>query len=148
MNIATAISHGLDVWARIVGVVRVVTLESGVFFGFSGSNGPSGTPFNNAPFYEGDLTTNNFTLTDDTFRQLIYAKAAANITNGSIPALNAILMNILFPNRGNAYVADGLNMTMTYTFEFALQPFEMAIVQNSGVLPRSTGVQVLYSYVS
>ena len=31
-------------------------------------------------------------------------------------------------------------MTMTYTFEFALTPVEQAIVEQSGVLPRPTGV--------
>lgn len=31
-------------------------------------------------------------------------------------------------------------MTMTYTFTFALTPVELAIVLNSGVLPKPTGV--------
>jgi len=31
-------------------------------------------------------------------------------------------------------------MMMTYTFEFPLSPVELAIVQNSGVLPKPTGV--------
>jgi hypothetical protein len=31
-------------------------------------------------------------------------------------------------------------MTMAYVFTFGLTPVELAIVQNSGVLPKSTGV--------
>ena len=31
-------------------------------------------------------------------------------------------------------------MVMTYTFDFPLSPVEIAIVSQSGVLPRSTGV--------
>ena len=46
----------------------------------------------------------------------------------------------LFPNRGNAYVVDGLDMTMTFKFEFTLTSVELAIVGQSGVLPTSTGV--------
>ncbi|WP_415752057.1 DUF2612 domain-containing protein [Mesorhizobium sp. B2-1-8] len=32
-------------------------------------------------------------------------------------------------------------MTMTYSFAFQLTPVELAIVQNSGVLPKPTGVK-------
>jgi hypothetical protein len=39
-------------------------------------------------------------------------------------------------------VADGLNMSLTYTFNFALNPIEVAIIQESGVLPNPTGVIV------
>lgn len=166
------------------------------------------------PFYDGSITTENFRLGTEAYRRLIYAKAAANICDGSIPAINAILMRI-FPGRGNAYVQmrvpdsyfgfaeaasvrpnyiRGLNTlidypgphlgfaeaqpgdealnaaplyggavgtaspslsakcapfyagqpnpyaAMTYTFEFALTPVELAIVQQSGVLPTPAGV--------
>jgi hypothetical protein len=167
------------------------------------------------PFYDGAVTTENFRLGDEAYRRLIYAKAAANICDGSIPAINAILMRI-FAGRGSAYVTErvpdpyfgfaeaasvrpnyvrglntlvdypgpyigfaealpgdeGLNTAplysgaangspspslsaecapfyagqanpyaaMTYTFEFALTPVELAIVQQSGVLPTPTGV--------
>lgn len=146
-NIATAQSYGLDVWGRIVGVVRVLTVVNDVFLGFEGPIGASGDSFTVAPWYEGQSTTSNFTLTDNAFRQLIYAKAAANITNGSIQAINNILMNFLFPSRGNCYVVDNLDMTMIYRFLFHLQPFEIAIVQTSGVLPRPVGVSVTVEYL-
>ena len=139
-NIDTAQGYGLDVWGRIVGVNRVLTITNGFYFGFAQADDPAlvGT-FGKAPFFSGESVTSNFTLTDDSFRQLILAKAAANITNGSIPAINAILMN-LFPGRGNCYVVDNLDMTMTYKFLFPLAPFERAIVENSNVLPRPAGV--------
>jgi Protein of unknown function (DUF2612) len=166
-------------------------------------------------FYDGAITTQNFRLGDEAYRRLIYAKAAANICDGSIPAINGILRRI-FHGRGNAYVTErvpdsyfgfaeaasvrptylrGLNTlvdypgpyvgfaearpgddslnaaplysgtaqgsaspslsaacapfyagqanpyaAITYTFEFALTPVELAIVQQSGVLPTPTGV--------
>lgn len=143
------VSYGLDVWGRIVGISRVVTLNVGSFLGFSNNNTDeaSGVTFNFGIFYNGETLTENFTLTNQSYRLLILAKAAANITGDSIPEINQILLN-LFPNRGNCYVQDNQNMTLTYTFKFSLQPFELGIVQNSGVLPTPTGVEALYSYPS
>lgn len=167
-NINTAQGYGLDVWGRIVGVNRVLKVQVGKNFGFQEAGTISADPFNQSPFYGGSRLTDNFSLSDQSYRTLIFAKAAANITNGSIAAINRILMN-LFPNRGNAFVVDtvkiGLyfgfqesttaqpfnqapfyagqpfsSMTMQYVFEFQLTPVELAIVQNSGVLPKSVGV--------
>lgn len=167
MNVATAQGYGLDVWGRIVGVNRVLQVQVTNWFGFEEAS-PGSYTFGQGSFYSGAPLTSNFSLSDEAYRTLIYAKAAANITDGSIPAINRILMT-LFPNRGNAYVTDGFQnggwfgfaesqnalgfnqaafysgqtvqtMVMTYTFAFQLSPVELAIVQQSGVLPKSTGV--------
>ena len=140
-NVDTAQGYGLDVWGRIVGVVRTLTLQTQTFFGFDqqlptvDSFGPGGQ----SPLYSGTPSSANFSLTDSGFRTLIFAKALANICDGSIPAINQILLN-LFPGLGNCYVTDGENMTMTYTFAFALTPVQVAIVTQSGVLPKPVGV--------
>lgn len=171
MNVDTAQGYGLDVWGRIVGVNRVLTVTSPeTYFGFEESNEASG--FNQAPFYSGQILTTNFTLDDLAYRRLILVKAFANISQCAIPVLNQMLLT-LFPNRGNAYVTEGIaggpwfgfeeatdalgfnqapfyggqaisRMVMTYTFNFALSPVEQAIVRSSGVLPKPTGVK---SYV-
>ena len=76
----------------------------------------------------------------------------------------------LFPGQGNAYVTEGMatghyfgfaesnsavgfnqapfysgqiitTMKMTYTFDFQLSNVQLAIVQQSGVLPKPTGVE-------
>jgi hypothetical protein len=132
--IDSAVGYGLDMLGRRVGVSRVITITTGDFLGFTGLTGASGDSFNAGIWFSGGTISENFSLTDDSFRQLILAKAAANITNGSIPAINQILLT-LFPGRGNAYVIDNQDMTMSYVFEFALQPFELAIVLNGNVLP-------------
>jgi len=138
-NVDTAQGWGLDVWGRIVDVSRTLSVqEDADYFGFEEA-GISANPFNQAPFFSGQKLNNNFVLTDSGYRILIFAKALANICDGSIPAINQILLN-LFPNRGNCYVIDNLDMTMTYHFEFSLSPVELAIVEQSGALPRSTGV--------
>lgn len=141
-NVLTATGYGLDLWGRIVGVNRVLQVSTGSWLGFEeANNGLVETPFNQAPFYAGGGATGNFALTDDAFRQLILAKAYANISNGSISSINQILMT-LFGSSGECWCTDGQNMTMTYTFEFTLTPVQFAIVSQSGVLPRPAGVQV------
>jgi Protein of unknown function (DUF2612) len=138
-NVASAQGFGLDIWGRIVGVQRVLQVQGSVlYFGFEES-APSGTPFGTQPFYSGGTITSNFALSDAAFRVLIYAKALANISNGSIPAINQLLLN-LFPGRGNCYVTDNGGMVMTYTFLFHLSATELAILGQTGVLPKPVGV--------
>jgi hypothetical protein len=145
-NVDTAVGYGLDVWGRIVGTNgRVLQLPgSGSFFGFEEA-GAGSFGFGQQPFYFGGGVTNNFTLSDATYRPLVLVKALANICDGSIPAVNQLLLN-LFPGQGNSYVADGLNMTETFTFSAPLSTVQLAIVQNSGVIPRTSGVTALVSH--
>lgn len=169
-NVDTAQGHGLDVWGRIVDVSRTLQVPAGFYFGFSEASSGGGVDgFGSASLYAGATLTQNFNLTDPPYRKLIFAKALTNITDCSVPAINQILLN-LFPNRGNCYVAEGYPfdgmffgfkeaidcqpfnqapffsnspqppMSMTYVFEFALSPVEMAIVSQSGAIPKPTGV--------
>jgi len=138
-NVDTAEGYGLDVWGRIVGVSRVLRLPApGDYFGFSES--VDGRGFGQGIFYGGGSLTNNFALSDTAYRRLILAKALANISDGSIPAINQILINLFAEPYGNCYVTDGQDMTMTYTFGATLSPVDYAIVAQSGVLPRPVGV--------
>ena len=139
-NVDTAQGYGLDVLGRIVGVKRTFQAISTVRnFGFQEATEANADPFNTSPFYSGPTLENTFSLDDATFRRLVLAKAAFNISDGSIPSMNALLLS-LFPNRGNCYVTDGLDMTMTWTFMFPLSTNEVAMLAQSGVLPRPTGV--------
>lgn len=137
-NIETAQGYGLDVWGRIVGVTRVLQVGAMQYWGYAEAL-PGSQPYGQAPFYAGETLTSNFSLSDDAFRQLILAKALFNICSGSIPAINQVLLS-LFPGRGNCYVTDGQDMTMTYTFEFQLSPVQLAIVGQSGILPTPAGI--------
>ena len=155
-NINTAQGFGLDIWGRILGVNRVLNVASGSYFGFTGSTGVSNasgdalgggpSPTAASPFYSGQSATSNYALADPAYLTLLLAKALFNITNGSIPAVNQILINLFIASvagrTGNAYCTDGANMTMTYTFAVrpVLTPVEFAIVSQSGVLPKPTGV--------
>lgn len=172
-NVQSAQGYGLDVWGRIVGVTRNLAVQSAVYFGFAEATNLSSAPFDSAPFYDGkSQLVEQYSLDDNYFRILIYAKALQNITDCSIPAINSILMT-LFPNRGNAYVVDttsldyphfgfaeaidadtfgaasfgdmfeavNQNMSITYVFNFILTPDEQAIVNQSGAIPKPTGVK-------
>ena len=138
-NIDTAVGYGLDVWGRRVGVSRVLQISGETpYLGFKESS--DARTFNEGVWYNGGQLTNNFALSDDAYRRLILAKALANICDGSIRAINQILINLFGNTYGNCYCTDGLDMTMTYTFGSTLSPVDFAIVSQSGVLPRPAGV--------
>jgi hypothetical protein len=140
-DIYSASGYGLDVWGRILGVTRVVQVAgTGDVLAFEeeGTSAPAQT-FGFGAFGDFIGGTYNYELPDNEYILLLLAKAATNICGGAIPAINAILL-LLFPGRGDCYVTDGLNMTMTYTFNFPLTAIELAIVEQSGVLPKPSGV--------
>lgn len=139
-NIATAEGYGLDVWGRIVGVGRALSFPGSIQY-LGNEEAGSWTGFGQGILFSGGGSTTNFQLSDSDFRRLILAKAAGNVSDGSILSLNEILLS-LFPLRGNCYVADGLNMTATLTFQFPLNPVELAIIQQSNVLPYPVGVVI------
>ncbi|VVE07691.1 DUF2612 domain-containing protein [Pandoraea terrigena] len=148
-DVSTAVGKGLDNWGKIVGLEngRLLKIPDGeIYFGFDEAGTASAQPFDQGTFFNGTVQTQNFYLSDDAFRTLIMVKAIVNITDCSIPSINALLQS-LFKGRGRCYVIDGRNMTMRFTFEFYLQPFEVAILTQSGILPRPTGVDFSYIQV-
>ena len=136
-NPLTAEGVGLDVWGRIVGASRYLTVDNEDFFGFYGS---MLNPFNQAPFYvEGD--TNRFRLTDPAFRNLIFLKAAANIGNATLPSIKEILTSlfddpVLVMNIGT--------MKIRIVFTFYLSAYQRALLREYGVLNVGAGVDYEY----
>lgn len=138
-NVDSAQGFGLDILGRIVGVARSLYISDAEYLGFSDQ--PTAVPFGQGVFYSAQSLTPNYSVADDAYRQMILAKAALNITNCSIPSVNAIL-RALFPKYGNVYVRDNGNMTMTYVFSAAPSKVDYAIVTQSGALPKPAGVAV------
>lgn len=144
-NVDTAVGFGLNIWGKIVGVSRLLQVPGdNPLFGFhDGAAVPDVQPFGQGVFNTpGTVLTSGVVLSDTAFRTLILAKALANISATTAPALNNILRN-LFPGRGTCYVLDTWQtavMTMQYTFLFSLSVTEFAILSQSGVLPRPAGV--------
>jgi len=156
-DVNTAVGNGLDIWGQIVNVSRYLQIPgSPNYLGFDeaylsayASTGPQ--PFGQAPFYVTNPTTTTYALSDNVFRRLIMVKAAINIGNLSIPNINSFLQYFFGTSidgspYGVAYVIDGLNMSLTYHFNFIPNAWQLAIVQNSGVFPRPAGVALNVTY--
>lgn len=123
-NVETAQGFGLDIWGRIVNVERLL-------------NVPADTP-NPGVF---TFTPGNYLLSDEQYRKVVLTKALTNITDGSAGSINRLMSN-LFSGRGRCYVNDVGNMTMRFTFEFWLEPFEYVIITSTNVSPRPAGVLI------
>lgn len=112
-NVDTAQDWGLDIWGRIVDIGRAIEV--------------GGT---------------SVALDDQQYRLLILTKALVNISATTSPALNQVLQN-MFAGRGRTYVNDLGGMAMRYVFEFALEPWELAVIESGNILPHPGGVEVI-----
>lgn len=139
-NVDTAGTLGLDIWGRIVVIGRNIQIPVVDYFGFNTSPPPqSWDPFGQESFYTGPTATTTFRLADPAYRVLILAKALSNIAKTDARSINRVIQQ-LFPGRGRAWVNDLGSMSMRFYFEFALEPWEVAVLTNGGVLPRPAGV--------
>lgn len=153
-NVDSAVGFGLDIWGKIVNVSRLLRIPNTTpYVGFDISSesqpdqdwtpaGSSQPPYNNPPvggaMYTGHNATEAYLLDDNAYRQLILAKAFANICSTTAPALNQILQNLY--GVGQAYVLSSGLMAITYNFNFTPSPIQLAILQQSGVIPTPPGV--------
>ena len=136
-NPKTAHGVGLDIWGRIVGANRYLTVDNEDFFGFLGS---LLHPFDQAPFYVmGD--TDHYRLSDEAYRTLIFLKAAANIGNATLPSLKEIL-STLFDD--TVLVMNIGEMKVRVVFEFYLSAYERALFAEYGLLNLGAGVGFEY----
>jgi len=145
-NVYTAQGFALDIWGRIVNVPRTINIPaSNDFLGFDEAL-PDAEPFNQAPFYSGPQGGTIYTLTDDAYRVLILTKALANISSFTAQSMNALL-NFMFngqgTTRGSCYVLESATpMQISYVFNFALQSWEAAVLEQASLMPRPAGVGV------
>jgi beta-lactam-binding protein with PASTA domain len=155
-NVDTAVGFGLDIWGKIVGVSRLLQIPNTTdYVGFYQSSEsqpaqdwtPAGSdqpPYNNPPvggaFYTGHNATTAYLLPDDSYRQLILAKAFANIATTTAPAINQILQNLY--GQGTAFVLNTGPMAISYNLTFTPTAIQLAILEQSGVIPTPPGVSV------
>lgn len=108
-NIMTAKGVGLDIWGRILGITRDITLNETIpitpLFGFKNSDCQ---PFNQGVFYIKDNVESGnrilATIDDDNYRNLLLFKAMANICTADIGTLNT-LTNMVY-NDNNVIVTN------------------------------------------
>jgi hypothetical protein len=145
-NVDTAGTLGLDIWGRIVVIGRNIQIPVVDYFGFTTIPTQSWGAFGEESFYTGPTTSTTFRLENDAYRILILAKALSNIAKTDARSLNRVLQQ-LFPGRGRAWVSDLGSMAMRFYFEFALEPWEMAVLVSGGVLPRPAGVGAMIAQI-
>lgn len=153
-NINTAVGFGLDIWGKIVGVSRLLQIPNTTdYVGFfiasesqpdqdwqpMGSDQPP-QPAVGGAMYTGHNATTTYLLPDDAYRQLILAKAFANICTTTAPAINQILQNLYGP--GTAFVLNDGPMAISYNLTFTPTAIQLAILEQSGVIPTPPGVSV------
>jgi hypothetical protein len=152
-NISTAQGFGLDIWGRILGQSRylLVSQTADNDFGFYVSADPSGAqpwkPWTQAPFYNGASSGDVYVALQDTYyRKLLLIKAAANIAQCNVPAINA-LMRSMFGDRGRCYCGYSLDQPMHigYHYEFLPTNVERSIIE-SGIFPVPAGMTPQYIY--
>ena len=146
-DVYTAQGFGLDIWGRIVNVPRTINIPATIaVLGFKEASDAHYYPFNQEPFYNGPAGGTLYTLTDDAYRVLILTKALANISSFTAESMNALL-NFMFngqgTTRGSCYVLETATpMQIQYVFNFALQSWEAAVLQQASLMPRPAGVGV------
>lgn len=161
-DIDTANGYGLNIWGVIVGVNRTVKTFTGFFWGFNEETLLLARPYHDITGYNDTLTNSEdirtaigtfrdfqeiegeITFNDSNFRQLILAKAYANISNYTASDLNKILM-LIFGDAGKGhelYVRDNQDMSMTIVFNFIPTSDEVAIIMNTGILFKPAGVEL------
>lgn len=132
----TAVAWGLDVWGRIVGIGRTFESRNDTPpWGFAGSGAHV---FGHGVFYAPHIGKTH-TLADNAYRLLIYMKAAANITDGSLPDINRI-MATLFAERGHVAVVHVDTMKIRYVVGWHLAAHELALLLRDDIPPRPAGV--------
>lgn len=139
-NMATANGEGLDVWGRIVGVKRnssMVTAIGVPHFGFNSKADEAATGFDDATFYHGADRT-YFKLSDEAFRLHVLAKAAANISNGSMADLNRML-HMLFP-KCRVRISRTGPMRLKLIASGKLTDYEKNLLLSGNMPPIPTGV--------
>lgn len=142
-DVNTAKGWGLDLWGRIVVIDRVVKLAIDKDYFRWAETGDFSTPWGVLPWYRyTEDDTESYYLEDNAFRLLVMVKAMANISDGTIATYNKMLMS-LFPGRGNAYVSDNHDMSITLNFRYPLYPYEKEILATTGVFPAPCGQKVL-----
>lgn len=160
-NLETANQFGLAVWSIILGVPLFIEMtpdpEGKPVWGFNEIDGMF--PDYESTWLNFDLssfTTRSsvVTLTVEEQRLLLRLRYFQLTSRGEAPRTNKFL-NTLFsgytktnPAYGIAYMLDGLDMTITYIFNFDLPQAFRYIFAYYDILPRPAGVKIKYIIVN
>lgn len=136
-DLRTANDFGLAVWAILLNLPALVGSEtpSPDIWGF-GEDRKNFDRGNFAP------AGGNLFLTTEERRLLLRLRYFKLVTRNAIPEINRFLKYLWPGETERVYVLDGLNMTMSYVFTFAVPDRLLYILQQYDVLPRPAGVKL------
>lgn len=139
-DLDTATGVGLDIWGRVVGIGRDLTVDENVeYFGFYGTGAQPFGQGGTGTFYLTKATTDYYSLTDVAYRKMIYWKAMANISDAAAATLNRLmqaLLDISLP----VYVLETGVMTIRVVMETSLSAFYTSIIRNYGLMAKGAAV--------
>lgn len=149
-NLATANDFGLAVWSYILGLPLFIQLApdiSAPIFGFDGNTtDPVRYNFDNGILDPFAGINPEIVLTTEQKRIVLQLRYFQLITRGAVLEVNNF-MNYVFRNDGppgSVYVVDGLDMSETYVFLFAIDPNLLLVLKLYDILPRPWGVLIKY----
>ena len=131
----TAAGAGLDIWGKIVGASRYIEVDSYDYFGYEGQNLKA---FNQAPYYTEKGATNLYKMSDDAFRELIFLKAFANISDATLPSIKFVI-NKIFPNGATAIQAEHMKLRVIF-FSYAVPAYSFALLKRYGLFNLGAGI--------
>lgn len=140
-NLQTANDFGLSVWAIILDIPIVVTVEPSDPGKPTWGYGQYHKNYNNGNFSR--RTPGAVHLTTEQSRTVLRMRYFQLTSRGTVPEINAFL-DILFGDLGGAYVIDALDMSMIYVFLFALPSQLQFVFERYDILPRPAAVGVSY----
>lgn len=137
-DLRTANAFGLSVWSIILNIPLSIgadkTHEPNSSFGF----GSFRKNFNNGNF---SSATSDTVLTPEQARLVLRLRYYRLVTRGTIPECNRIVAEV-FGDLGEVYALDGLDMTMTYVFNFEIPAALRRILDEYDLLPRPSAVEL------
>ena len=131
MDIDTAQGFGLDYLGRIIGLPREVrTGKSAAIIDIA---------IIDASIIDDTTSgTASILMSDDEYRIALRLKAYKNISRANVETVNTQL-RMLAAGRGNAFVHDIGDMSITYYFDCALTSLEVALIKNTDMMIRPSG---------
>lgn len=137
-NLATATDDGLVVWSIILNLplytVGEVSPPDYPAFGFADFGG------NFFQYNFANSVPPVYGLTTEQKRLILQIRYFQLTTRATVPEINAMLVYLF--GAGNAYVTDGLDMTMAYVFVTPQDDGFLAALETLDVLPRPSGVKL------
>jgi len=141
-DLRTANSFGLLIWSIILDLPLFnqgdISPDDYPSFGFA----DFGLNFDNGNFATDATTTSGITLEQK--RQLLRLRYYQLTSDGTVLSINRALADVF--GTGQAYVLDGLDMTMTYCFTVSLSGGFYTILRDFDILPRPAGVDINIVY--